>query len=202
MIDVRVSCDDLDDFEMPRVTLLDPLWSAGCHAPPHHRAKTFHTDFRDSVLFIRSLSTRRYLSLPVFLPPPLSPSARCKNRNIEVFGHCPILSVRPYLRAEFRRCSGGRRRCGAENGGMDRDKQERSKKDERLKRRNVRRARERERDSEIEGYSRGNREEDETESICEERERERVSDREGGGGGKRRRGRREKRRVNEPLLTF
>lgn len=105
---IGISYDDLDDFEMLHITSSPFIWSA---------YQKYSTIF-DSILFIRSFSSCRYLS-PAF---PVS-SSRRKNRNIEVFGHCLILTVLPYLCTRSRRCSDGWRRCRAENGGMDRDKQ-------------------------------------------------------------------------------
>lgn len=130
----------------------------------------------DSILFIRSFSSCRYLS-PAF---PVS-SSQCKNRNIEVFGHCLILTVLPYQCTRSRRCSGGWRRCRAENGGMNRDKQGKWGR-QMDKRRN--RCREKKKDS----WAHTSHKKDEMESISGKK---RIA-REG----------RENRQVNEALLTF
>lgn len=81
-----ISRDDLDDFEMLHITSLWRLIHVAL-------LKAFH-DLRFPFYLYDLLA-----SADIFHPLPVS-SFRSKNQNIEVFGHCPILTVPPYLRAE------------------------------------------------------------------------------------------------------
>lgn len=104
-----ISRDDLDDLKMLHMAVLRP------------------SDSRSITRSILRPPIPSYLygllaAADISRPFPVS-SPRCKNRNIEVFGHCPILTVPPYLRAESRRCSDGWGMLQGWKWRMDRDKQ-------------------------------------------------------------------------------